>query len=249
MARFRGSFPRARPDSTAGVNLPNSRGGSQPSQQHGGGEQPPQQHGGGGQAASVSPTPAEVEDRSFVRRLTTATGYVALALLALTLLIGPANLLLRKRNPVSGYLHRDVGAWAALFSGVHVIVSLKVHGSGQIRDVLDFFVPDGSPLTSSFGLGNWTGFAGLVIVAGLLALSSDAALGDLKARSWKRLQRLNYVFFALVIVHAFFYGAVLRTDSPYTLLLLLTVIAVVVGQGIGVWLYRRRDPRRGARAA
>jgi DMSO/TMAO reductase YedYZ heme-binding membrane subunit len=104
-------------------------------------------------------------------------------------------------------------------------------------------------LTNSFGWGNWTGLAGLLIVAGLLALSSDAALRKLKAKNWKRLQRLNYVLFALVVVHAFFYGALLRETSPYTLLLGLIVIAVAVGQGWGVLLYRRRYARREAAAA
>jgi DMSO/TMAO reductase YedYZ heme-binding membrane subunit len=81
-------------------------------------------------------------------------------------------------------------------------------------------------------------------VALLLCLSSDAALRKLKAKNWKRLQRLNYALFALVIVHAFFYGALLRETSPYTILLLLSVIAVVVGQAVGVWLFRRRYSRR-----
>jgi uncharacterized protein YneF (UPF0154 family) len=40
----------------------------------------------------------------------------------------------------------------------------------------------------------------------------------------------------------------LRTDSPYSLLLLLGVIAVLVGQAVGVWLYRRRSARRTAEA-
>jgi sulfoxide reductase heme-binding subunit YedZ len=186
-----------------------------------------------------------------MRRLTTATGYVALALLALTLLIGPANLLLRRRNPVSGYLRRDVGAWAAIFSVVHLIPGLKVHGSGDILNsaFFDYFIADGSPLRNSFGLGNWTGLAGLVIVAGLLALSSDAALRKLKAKNWKRLQRLNYVLFALVIAHSLFYGALLRTTSPYTILLGIGVIAVVAGQGMGVGLFRRRNARKAADAA
>ncbi|MBI2404008.1 MAG: hypothetical protein HYV20_14975 [Gemmatimonadetes bacterium] len=130
--------------------------------------------------------------RSFNQQFTVATGYVVLGLLALTLLIGPANLLLRRRNPVSNYLSRDVGTWAAIGSVVHVIFGLQVHGGGQIRDFLNYFVaPDGSPWPNSFGLGNWTGPAALVIVVGLLALSSDFALRKLKARPWKR-QRLNY---------------------------------------------------------
>jgi len=204
---FTGTFPRkdfpgVQTGQPGGSRAPEQQGtshqtpqpgaGHQP-RQHGGGQRRPEQQGG----SSVGPTAEEVEERSFVRRFTTATGYVALVLLALTLLIGPANLLLRRRNPVSGYLRRDVGAWTAVVSFVHVVVSLRVHGSGQIRDFLDFFVADGSPLRNSFGLANWTGLAGLVIVAGLLALSSDAALKKLRAKNWKRLQRLNYALFAL----------------------------------------------------
>lgn len=256
---FSGTFPR---DFPAGVAEPTQRegqapspggghqppqgqgGGHQPSQGQGGGHQPPQAQGEDG-AGSLTPSPAVVDDRSLVRRLTTATGYVALALVAFTLLIGPANLLLRRRNPVSGYLRRDVGAWAAVFSVVHVIPGLKVHGTGQIGDFVDYFVaPDGSLWRNSLGLGNWTGLAGLVIVAGLLAISSDAALRKLKARNWKRLQRLNYALFALVIVHAFFYGALLRETSPYTILLGLSALMFLVGQAVGIWLFRRRDTRR-----
>jgi methionine sulfoxide reductase heme-binding subunit len=232
-----------------GHQAPQHGGGGQLPQQEGGGHQPPQQHGGG-QPSGPTPTSEEIENRSDMRRLTTATGYVALALLALTLLIGPANLLLRRRNPVSSYLRRDVGAWAAILSVVHLIPGLKVHGTGQLLDFLDYFTaPDGSLLSNSFGLGNWTGLAGLVIVVGLLALSSDLALRKLKAKNWKRIQRLNYALLALVIAHSFFYGAVLRTNSPYTLLLLLAVIPVVGGQAVGVCLWRRRYARRGATPA
>jgi sulfoxide reductase heme-binding subunit YedZ len=251
---FSGALPRNFPAGQTGqhgggqTGPMQQGGGHQPPEQQGGGHQPPQQQGEG-QPPSVSPSAEEIQERSFVRRFTVGTGYVALALLALTLLIGPANLLLRRRNPVSSYLRRDVGAWTAVFSGVHVIASLWVHGTGQIRDFLNFFVAHGSPLRNSFGLGNWTGLAALLIVAGLLALSSDAALRKLKAKNWKRLQRLNYVLFALVLVHAFFYGALLRETSPYTILLGLSVIAVVVGQAVGIGLFRRRSSRRTAESA
>jgi len=183
---------------------------------------------------------------SFVPQLTVATGYVALGLLGLTLLVGPANLLLHRRGPVSNYLSRDVGTWAAIFSVVHVIVALMAHvnGSGLIASFLHFFVAeDGSLLTNSFGLGNWTGLAALVIVVGLPAISNDFALRRLKAKLWKRLQRLNYALFALVILHAFFYGALLRATSPFTFLLGISVIAVLVGQTVGVLLWRRRYTR------
>jgi sulfoxide reductase heme-binding subunit YedZ len=248
---FTGTFPREFSAGQAGQHgggqsgPAQSGGGHRPPQQPGAGHQPPPQQGEG-QVPSLSPRAEEVRERSFERRLTVGTGYVALVLLALTLLIGPANLLLRRRNPVSSYLRRDVGAWTAIFSGVHVIPALWVHGTGQLRDFLNFFVVHGSPLTNSFGLGNWAGLAALVIAAGLLALSSDAALRKLKAKNWKRLQRLNYVLFALVVAHAFFYGALLPETSPYTILLGLSVIAVVMGQGVGIWLFRRRYARRTA---
>lgn len=183
------------------------------------------------------------ERRFFMTRVTVATGYVATGLLALTLLVGPANLLLRRRNPISSYLRRDLGTWTAIFSVVHVIVGLQLHGGGQLSAILDYFVVDGTPLATSTGLGNWTGLIALVIVIGLLALSTDRALRELKAKTWKDLQRLNYTLFVLVVAHAFFYGALLRMTSPFTLLLLVTVIAVFAGQAVGIWLYRRRRPR------
>lgn len=182
-----------------------------------------------------------------MRQLTVATGYLALGLLALTLLIGPANLLLRKRNPVSSYLRRDLGMWTAIASVAHVIFGLQVHGTGRISGFLDYFVVDGRPLTNSFGWANWTGLAATAIVVGLLVLSNNLALRKLKARRWKQIQRLNYALFALVVAHAFFYGALVRLESPFTLLLLVSVVAVVLGQMVGVWLWRRRYARRAVR--
>jgi sulfoxide reductase heme-binding subunit YedZ len=189
----------------------------------------------------IALTPSRGEGIS-IQRLSTPTGYVALVLLAFTLLIGPANLLLRRRNPVSTYLRRDVGTWTAIFSVVHVIVSLQGHGS-----FVDFFVRDGRPLIDSFGLGNWTGLAATVIVVGLLVISTNRAMRELKGRRWKDLQRLNYTLFVLVILHAVFYGALSRMTSPFTLLLIFIVIAVFVGQAVGIRLWRRRHPRTAAR--
>jgi sulfoxide reductase heme-binding subunit YedZ len=190
----------------------------------------------------------EMDGRMITGRATMATGYIALGLVAFTLLIGPANLLLRRRNPVSNYLRRDAGVWAAMASVVHTIVGLQLHGPPATslgkRILGYFFAPDGAPLTNSFGLANWTGLAATVIAVGLLAISSDYALRKLKAGPWKWLQRLNYnALLALVIAHAIFYGALLRVTSASTLLLGLSVIAVFVGQILGVWLWRRRYAR------
>jgi methionine sulfoxide reductase heme-binding subunit len=187
--------------------------------------------------------PRAVSLSGSIQRFTVATGYLALGLLGVTLLLGPANLVVRRRNPVSTYLRRDVGIWTAVFSLVHVIGAVLIHvshGSGVTSSVVHFFVQDGKPLTNSFGLGNWVGLAASAIVLGLLATSTDAALRRLKARPWKWVQRLNYALFALVILHAFFYGALLRMSSPFTVFLVLSVVAVVGGQAVGIWLWRRR---------
>jgi sulfoxide reductase heme-binding subunit YedZ len=98
-------------------------------------------------------------------------------------------------------------------------------------------------LTNNFGWGNWTGLAATLIVAGLLAISSDVALRKLKARRWKNLQRLNYALFVLVIAHAVFYGALLRVTSITTILLGIIVSLVFIGQMGGIWLWQRRHPR------
>ena len=179
--------------------------------------------------------------RAGARQWTFATGYAALGLLALTLLVGPANLLLRRRTPVSNYLSRDLGLWAMAASVAHVVLGFEVHGSGAMRDWLHYFVAaDGRPLTNSFGLANWTGLGGLLVGLTLLAVSNDRALATLKASRWKRIQRLNYGLFGLVILHAVFYGALLRARSPFTRLLAFSLGVVLAGQVLGILLWRRR---------
>jgi len=232
------AFPQVRgSDDTAGHVNP-GRHGANGMQSHGT-QAAPMRHG-----HTAPPERSETGQHRSMQQLTVATGYLALGLLAVTLLLGPANLVLGRRNPISTYLRRDVGIWTAFFSIVHIVCAVLVHtgpGRGLVSAFLHFFVAnDGSLLTNSFGWGNWTGLAALVIALGLLATSNDIALRTLKARPWKWLQRLNYALFLLVILHAFFYGAFLRLTSPFTLLLLLSAIAVFAGQSVGIWLWRRK---------
>ncbi len=251
---FSGRFPKEFDDSAGAAQHTGPPTGTT---DHGGGQPPPQQGAdheniiGGGPTGATEEGSGRASGRDLlglnVRQFTFATGYVATVLLALTLLIGPANLLLRRRRPISNYLARDVGTWAAVFSVIHVFYGVEVHSS--ITDPLPMFLRDGSPLTISFGLANWAGLAATVIVVGLLAISSDIALRKLKARTWKNIQRLNYALFALVIAHAYFYGALVRLESPFTLLLGLSVAAVFVGQAVGIWLWRRRYARTGGTLA
>ena len=90
-----------------------------PAQAHG--ATPPEEH-----SDTQTADPTRTQDRLLLARFTTATGYIALGLLGITLLVGPANLLLRRRTPISTYLARDVGMWAASVSVVHVIAGFSV---------------------------------------------------------------------------------------------------------------------------
>jgi sulfoxide reductase heme-binding subunit YedZ len=225
-----------------------TRHGGQRSEGHGGAAGVTRRgHGGDSAESHHTGTGGEhggVASSRSIQQLTMASGYLAVILLAVTLLLGPANLLLRRRNPISSYLRRDIGIWAATFSAIHVTAAVFIHvshGSRVAATVLHFFVNEsGRVLMNSFGLGNWTGLAALVIALGLLATSSDVALRTMKAKPWKWVQRLTYVLFGLVVLHAFFYGALLRITSAFTVLLILSTTAVVVGQLLGVWLWHRR---------
>jgi DMSO/TMAO reductase YedYZ heme-binding membrane subunit len=81
-----------------------------------------------------------------------------------------------------------------------------------------------------------------VVLVLLLIPSTDRALRELKAKRWKDLQRLNYTLFALVALHAAFYGTLRRAASPFTPVLVVTVVVCLVGQATVVWLWRRRHP-------
>jgi DMSO/TMAO reductase YedYZ heme-binding membrane subunit len=73
-----------------------------------------------------------------------------------------------------------------------------------------------------------------------------ASLPARVSSGWKRLQRLDYALFALVVIHAIYSGALRRTGSAFTYVLLGTVNAVLISQWVGIYLWRRRHPRSGA---
>lgn len=56
-----------------------------------------------------------------------ATAYPALILLLTTLVIGPLNVLTRRRNAISLDLRRDVGIWAGIFAIILTVIGQNVH--------------------------------------------------------------------------------------------------------------------------
>src|SRR5690242_14550461 len=72
--------------------------------------------------------------QSLLEALTVGTGYVGLGLLALTLLIGPLNMLKVRKNPVNLNFRRDAGIWAGILSLAHVLLAfgLEINWGGTL---------------------------------------------------------------------------------------------------------------------
>src|SRR5437868_3026932 len=69
--------------------------------------------------------------RDTISRLSIATAYPALFLMAVAILLGPWNVLRGRSNPVSFDLRRDLGIWAGITALLHTLVGLGVHLRGR----------------------------------------------------------------------------------------------------------------------
>jgi len=139
-----------------------------------------------------------------------ATGYVAIILLAGTLLIGPFNVYKKSLNPVSTDLRRDIGIWCGITGLLHVVIGIQVH----MGNIWLYFFKAVEGLNSYqfrddlFGIANYTGLlAGLILLV-LLFLSNDLSLRWLKTKRWKAVQRWNYILFLLVLIHGILYQVI-----------------------------------------
>ena len=143
-----------------------------------------------------------------ISRLSFASAWPALVLLAVTLAIGPWRTLRGKAPVLSQDLRRDWGIWAGMAGVFHAVIGQCVHMRGRpwlyyIYEKLDEHVV---PLRHDiFGFSNYTGLVAALILAALLATSSDAMMKKLGNAGWKKLQRWNYACAALAAVHTFGY--------------------------------------------
>lgn len=169
-------------------------------------------------------------------------GYICLAYLAATLLIGPLYLLQQRRNPVSIDLRRDVGIWAGITGCLHVVFALQLRFQGQI--LFFFFAPtdDGGIrlLLNRFGIANWLGAAATLILIVLLITSNTLSLRLLKGKRWKLLQRFNYALAVLALIHTLLFQGNGQRQSIFMNVVLLTSLTVIVIQWYGSNLYRAR---------
>ena len=110
---------------------------------------------------------------------------------------------------VSSDLRRDLGIWGAVLGLVHIGIGLTVHLRGRMH--LGFPPPPEAgarfPLrTDAFGGANHLGVIAGLVLAVLLALSSDRALRRLGPKTWKRWQRLSYVGAIATLGHGVLYS-------------------------------------------
>ncbi len=170
--------------------------------------------------------------RDLVSRLSIGTAYPALLFTAATLLVGPLNILRRKRNPVSSDVRRDLGIWSGVLALLHTVVGLNVHLRG--RPWL-YFVNDHHKLRRDlFGFGNYTGLIATLIFTLLLALSNDLSLGKLGAKRWKSLQRWVYAAGILTAAHAIAYQQIEKRILPFQAAMYALFAVLVIFQLVGV---------------
>ena len=180
-----------------------------------------------------------------LRKWNLATAYVSLAFFALSLLIGPWNVLRSRGNPVSIDLRRDVGIWAGLLAVLHSGIGLFIHKMGGPARYF-FYGPDEPHRvpwrTDLFGLANYTGLGSTLLLLMLLAISNDISLRRLGTPRWKSLQRWNYAAFALMAVHAVAYQVLSKRVLPVVVVFAGVILCVLATQLAG--LQRRRAEAR-----
>jgi len=175
-------------------------------------------------------------------RLSFASAYPALILIAATLLIGPIKLLAGDRIPASLDLRRDAGIWAGIAGLFHTAVGQCVHLRGRpwLYYIYEnwqqkHFLPMRHDL---FGLANYTGLVAALILLALLATSNDASLRKFSTPGWKQLQRWNYAIFALTAIHTFTYQVgIEKPQLPFVATAAVAIATSLVLQCVG---YRRR---------
>ncbi len=172
-------------------------------------------------------------------RLSMASAYSGLIFLAVSLWIGPWNVLRCRPNPVSFDLRRDVGIWTGILAIVHTVIGLTVHLRGRMWM---YFFKSLHPLklqNTLFGFANFAGLAATLVFLMLLVISNDLSLRTLRAHRWKSLQRWTYAAFVLTGAHGIAYQLIENRRIPWVLFFAGVMTAVAAGQILGFVQARR----------
>jgi sulfoxide reductase heme-binding subunit YedZ len=175
------------------------------------------------------------KDKDAITLTTDITGYISLSMLTVTLVLGPFNILFKRKNPVSTYFRRDLGIFGGILALAHSAAGLFVHLRG--RPWLYFFEESGDSLSvrfDRFGMANDTGLLGALIIILLLAISNDLSLRKFRALKWKNLQRLSYFMFILIVIHSILYRVGAKDNNLIFYLYIPVFLFVLILQLAGL---------------
>lgn len=143
-------------------------------------------------------------------RLSKATAYVGLLYLAITLIIGPLNVLRAAPNPPSTFLRRDFGIIAGILALLHTFLGLQVHMRGDFAQYFFYRTPAGlgTMRFDVFGITNYLGLVAALIILVLFCISNNLSIRKIGSNRWKRIQRWNYIGAVFVVVHGLLYQVI-----------------------------------------
>lgn len=170
------------------------------------------------------------------------TGYYALLLMAITLLIGPYKLLHQRRNPVNIDLRRDIGIWAGINTLIHVFFSFQLFQKGLI--LLYFLTQAGGVRTDVFGVSNDLGMIAFLILLPVLFTSNQISLKLMKGKRWKGLQRLTYLVFGFGLIHTIGFQFYNVREAWFGIGTAIATLGVLVAQSIGIAITVVRNRQR-----
>jgi sulfoxide reductase heme-binding subunit YedZ len=187
----------------------------------------------GGAIAITSLAYAATPPPDVRHRLSMATAYSGLIFLAVSLWLGPWNVMRRRPNPTSFDLRRDVGIWTGVLALLHTVIGLTVHLRGRMWM---YFFKGLHPLklqNTQFGFANVAGLGAALLFLMLLAISNDLSLRILKTRRWKSMQRWAYGAFLLTLAHGIAYQMIEKRHVVWVIVFAGFIIAVAVVQVLG----------------
>lgn len=144
--------------------------------------------------------------KDWITLVADVSGYIAIVVIAVTLIIGPLNILLNRNNPVSSYFRRDIGISGGILGVIHSITGLFVHLRGNMWQYFTEKTGTGYKIRlDDFGIANYTGLMSALLILVLLATSNNYLFLKLKVAQWKNIQRLSYLMVILAFVHIVYY--------------------------------------------
>ncbi len=155
-----------------------------------------------------------------------AFGTLAILLLHIILLIGPACRLSPKLLPIL-YNRRHLGVSMFIIAAVHGVLSLVwFHGNTDVNPLVSLFTANKHYGSIAYFPFETLGFVALIILAVMAFTSHDFWLSFLSPRFWKAMHMLVYIAYALVIMHVAL-GIIQFEKGPVLVVLLLAGLLII----------------------